>query len=137
MAKLGNFKRINKSDFDQEIQPTIDLLAGSINDGFDSAYAALSGRLTLGDNMQGTLFTVNITVNADGTVKAKTVVPLKSAVRVVGLSVLRAENQSNAAGYPNNAPFITYRQLSASVDILHVTGLPANTPFLLTVFAYN
>ena len=136
MSKLGSYKRINKNDYDDDVKPTIDKLSRTVNDSFDALYAALNGKLSLSDNVQGTFVSFSVTVDGSGVPKTQTLVPLTSANRVVGVTVIKADNTSNSANL-TGAPFITYRQSSQTIEILHVTGLVANNNYSLTIFAYN
>ena len=137
MAKLPSYKRIIKSDYEEEQRTLVDRLAGSINDGFDSVLFALNGRLSLTDNVQGTLGQFQVIVDASGVPKNKTFMGLEDATRVIGVNVLKLENRTNSSRFPTGSPFITFKQSSDSLEIQHITGLVADHNYLITIFAYN
>ena len=66
MAKLSGYRRIVKTDYPDEYKSLVDQLSVSINNGFDTLYNALNGKLNFYDNISSTIAEVRLTVDIDG-----------------------------------------------------------------------
>lgn len=133
--KLPSYRRINKGDYPTDAQSVIDRLAPGVNNGFDVLFDALNNKLTLSDNIAGSLVTVDVTVDATGAPKTRTFFKYSSTNSPIGVLVLRAQNLTNSSVYPTQAPFISFTVDNNVVNIVNVTGLQANNVYRLTLFA--
>lgn len=138
MAKLPSFRRLFKQDYDQEYQGLVDQLSNSLNYGVEVLYNALNNNLTFEDNFKGNVNTVSVTLNSDGTPKARTTYSLGNTFQATGTLVLNASNQTNSTVYPDGGIFVSFQQVGSSeVQINHVTGLPADNTFELTIITFG
>ncbi len=135
--KLPNFKRLFKADFKTEYQELIEKLAFSINDGFSSVYEALNKKISLQDNIQCTVKDLEVTVDSNGVPKNTTSMTIETTGRVLGTTVLKAENQVNSSVYPSGAVFINFTQSDKTIIITHITGLQADNKYLIKVVAFG
>ena len=118
-----SFRRINKTDFKQELQETIEKLAVTINNGFEVIYEALRGKLSLKDNILCTIKTINVEVLATGVPKGTTVASYDFEGRVEGVLVLSVNNLTNSNVYPSGGVFVSYTPGSKNISINNITGL--------------
>jgi hypothetical protein len=136
--KLPNFKRILSTDFQDEYKGLVNKLAVSINDGLESVYNALNKRLTLKDNIQCTVKSVQISVNSNGIPSTTTTFQVDVPnTKVEGCMVISAINQTNPGTYPTAGVFVSFTQLENNIRIDHVTGLQANASYSLKIVAFN
>lgn len=136
--KLPSFRRIITTDFEQEYQKLVESIGSTINDSFNIIYSALNKRLTLNDNIMCTVKEINVTVDSSGNPTAASTFSLDvQNTQIIGISVLRAENLTNSAVFPTNAPFISYAQTGNVIRINNITGLQANNLYRIKLVAYN
>lgn len=132
--KLPTYKRIYTTDYEKEQQPLVDAISFPINSGFESLYDLSNNKISFVDNIASTVSNIQITVDAQGIPIKSTVYPLKLSTSVLGTFVVSAVNSSTISTiYPTSAPFITGVKNQNNFIIQHITGLPANVPFNLTV----
>jgi hypothetical protein len=137
--RLPTYRRIREEDFKDDQKDLIADLAVPINAGIETMYSALSNRLTPWDNFQCVYKTLEVVVNSSGLPLSPTTfqVNVDGASKIIGITVLKAENLSSTSVFPNAQPFITWDQsIQSVVNVKHVAGLPANNKFLLTFIAY-
>lgn len=137
MAKLKSYKRIITSDYEKKDQALIETLGLSVNDGFNSLFFAMNGRLTFGDNIAATVKDVDITVDANGIPINRTTIALNTTDPVIMCLVGNVVNQTNTAAYPTGAPFVSFTQLDTGLLINHITGLQANNRYTIRIIAIN
>lgn len=141
--QLPSFKRLYESDFEEEDQELIKLLASSYNVDMENLYLALSKRVSLNDNIQCTIKTVTTAVDSNGipvdavSFQVDREGGTQAVTKIIGCQVLAAVNATNATNYPTGTPFISFSQNERIVTIEHIAGLPANDVFDLTVVAFN
>jgi len=141
--KLPNFKRLYESDFPEEDQELIQILASSLNVDLENIYLALSKRLSLLDNIQCTVKTITTAVNAGGIPLDATSFKInkeggtQAVTKIIGCTVYAAKNTTNNQVFPTATPFISFSQNEDTITIDHIAGLPENNIFQLTVVAFN
>lgn len=135
--KIPLFKRIYKSDYEKDQQDLIEKLSFSINVGMENFQGVLNNRTSLQDNIQCTLKSFNVTVDANGKPTNTSAFTLTSLGTLSGIVVLSAVNQTNSTVYPTSAPFISFNVNSNLVSITNIAGLPAGNNFLITVVAFT
>lgn len=134
--RIGNFRRIFKTDFDAKDQSLVDKLSGSINTAFESLFNAFNNNISLADNIACTIKKIEVEVDASGIPTTTISFKLRSSTLITGIDVKRARNLDNSRVYVDGAPFVTYTQENDSITILHITGLPAGYTFELTLVAW-
>ena len=136
--KLSTFKRLDKSNFDDQYQDLIDQLGLSLNNDIQSLFDALGGKLSLADNFLCTIKDVPIVVDADGIPKNAAQFQIdKTNMRILGCQVVNAVNRTNSNTYPTGAPFVNFTANGQLVTIDHVTGLQPNQNYTLTIIAFG
>jgi len=136
--KLSTFKRLDKSNFEEQYKDLIDKLSFVLNNDIETLYDALSGKLSFGDNFLCTIKDVPIVVDSNGIPKNIAQFQIdKKNMRILGCQVVNARNTTNSASYPIGAPFISYTAGTQLVTIDHVTGLQPNQNYTLTIIAYG
>lgn len=135
--KLPSFRRIISTDYPKEFKQLVDLMAVSLNNGIEVLYQALNNQLTLRDNIKCTIKDVTLTVDSSGNPINTTTILLNANTKVEGSQVLLALNQVNSSVYVTSGPFITGSQNGTSFIINNITGLQANTEYLIRVLVYQ
>lgn len=136
--RLQNFKRLIKTDFDQEQQSLVEQLGESLNPGIEIVYQALNKRLTIGDNLQASERDVDIRVGANGVPTSSTFTTVDfTPAQVRTVWVGRAENLTNSAIYPTSAPFISFNNTPTGIQITNVTGLAAGYTWRLRILLFG
>lgn len=135
MAKISEFKRLIKEDFNKDDQDLIDKLAFTVNPALETIAQALNKNLTFEDNINSQIKDIEVTVNGDGRPLVNT--SYKSVLRgqTRSIIVMRAENLTSSSTYPDGAPFISFIDNAGQVTIQHVTGLQANNKYRLRILA--
>ena len=141
--RLPSFKRLYEQDFKEEDKALVRKLGDTLNTDLENVYLALSGRISLNDNIQCTIKVLQITVNSLGKPENITGYQLnrqggtQAVSRVIGCQIIKAVNLTNPTVYPNGTPFMTFTQNEDFITIEHIAGLPQNNLFELTIVAYN
>lgn len=141
--KLPSFKRLYEQDFDKDDRDLVKRLGDTLNTDLENVYLALSNRISLVDNVQCTVKTIQISVNAEGKPQNITGFQLnrqggtQAVSSVIGCQVIKAINLTNPTVYPTSCPFITFSQNETILTIEHIAGLPQNNLFELVIVAYN
>jgi hypothetical protein len=133
--QLNNLQRIIAEDFQQDDQALINTLAPNLNEFMAQTIQVVNGQLGF-DNVVWQLVKIDVTVDASGK-------PLKSiqfnskTVNPTGMQVISARNITKSNIYPTSQPFISFNpQGDGLVNIVNITGLPANNKFTLTFIVY-
>ncbi len=138
MAKLSSYRRIVKNDYQDEFKPLIDQLSVSINNGFDTLYNALNGKLNFYDNISSTIAEVKISVDAGGFPLQKTQFKLSgNNTNVEGILVLNAIGYNNSSLYPTSGLAVSYSSASGLVTIDNIKGLEPNKVYLVKFLVIN
>jgi hypothetical protein len=139
LAILPGYKRIRTEDFDKTLQGLISKLAFPINSAFDSLFGALNNALTFKDNFLATQLSFTVTVDVNGNPTTNPTLPLSSAQaaqKVSGLFVINATNTNNIL--PIGGIFVNFTSATGNkITINNVKGLPANTPFTITMIVLS
>lgn len=133
--KIPGYRGINKTDYKPDDQPLVEQLSDVINSSFRIVYEALGGKLDITNNFKGVVKVLEVELNSSGEPKIPTAFKASSTDRIVGCTVLKAENLTDSNTYPTAAPFISYSQSNDIITINHIAGLPANNVFRLTIKA--
>jgi hypothetical protein len=133
---MPTLKRLYTNDFPPEFQQLIEQLSYYINTNEDTLFQALTNNVSLNDNVYGQV--VNLTVQVDATGKPISTTSFKSTVAtsILGMVVLNAVAASPNI-YPTSGIFCSFTQSGTTITINHITGLPANTSFTLTLATFG
>lgn len=138
MAKLASFRRIIKTDFAQEYQPLVEQLAVSVNNGFDTVFNALNGKLNFADNILSTIAEFKVTVSAEGIPQQTTQFKLdKNQSNLIGLLVLNVTGAEDPNLRAVSGLAISYTPNSGIVTINNIKGLEALKPYNVKVLALS
>jgi hypothetical protein len=131
--KLPALRRLVKEDFQQKDKELVGKIAQVLNPATENLSLALNNNLTFSDNISCAVVTVPITVDANGIPVNPTSFPVSLSAQANHIFVTRAVNATNATTYVTAAPFVDWVESSGSIVVNHVTGLPANNTFNLTM----
>lgn len=130
MAKVQT-KKINVNDFSIEARADISKLARSLNPFFDDVERALRKGLTVDDNLPFQYLAFTAEVDGSGTPKQKINLGF-NLTNLKGCVIINAKANNNTS-YPTAAPFASYTTVGSVLSITNIAGLPANTPFAITI----
>ena len=134
MALLSSFRRILKTDFKEEYQPLIDQLAVSVNNGFDTLYDALNGKLSFKDNILSTIAEFNVSVDANEDPRQQTQIKLKDGQQnIEGVIVLSVQGVSDSSLLPTGGLAISFSKNNLVANINNIKGLEANKNYRIKV----
>lgn len=85
------------------------------------------------DNLSRETIIVTVENSTGGTLKMSVQIKLSLKNRIIGLNVVRAENLTNSAVYPTNAPFLSWGVSTNIMTILNITGIQDNNKYRLTL----
>jgi len=136
--RLGDFKRLEKQNFEPEFQELIEVLAYTVNNDVEVLYNVLKRKVSLKDNIFCMVKDIAIVVDSLGIPEILTQFRLEDPnMKILGCQVLKVINQDNTLTYPTSAPFISFTQNSGVITINHITGLHADTNYLVTIVGWG
>lgn len=130
--KLNNIKRIRTEDFPQEYRLLINKLSFALNPSLEQLSTIFNKSIDF-DNLNREALTVTVELDVNGEPKTLSQIKTVLKTRIKGFNVIRAENLENDNTYPTSAPFVTFVQSGELVTINHITGIPANKRYRLTL----
>lgn len=133
---IERFKRIFKGDYPKDDQALVEKLAGSINSGFETLYNAMTRNISLSDNIACTVKKLTTKVTSTGIPTSTLSFKIDTVGQIKGISVIRAVNLTTSTTYVSSHPFLTFDQNNTTVTVTHITGLPVDNTFELTVIAW-
>jgi hypothetical protein len=138
MAKLSGYRRIVKNDYPDEYKSLVEQLSVSINNGFDTLYNAINGKLNFYDNISSTIAEIRLAVDSDGFPLQKTQFKISGNQSTVeGILVLSASGYNNPDLYPSSGIAVSYSAGSGLVTIDNVKGLQPNKVYVLKLLAIS
>lgn len=138
MAKLSGYRRIVKNDYPDEYKSLVEQLSVSINNGFDTLYNAINGKLNFYDNISSTIAEIRIAVDSDGFPLQKTQFKISGNQSTVeGILVLSASGYNNPDLYPSSGIAVSYSAGSGLVTIDNIKGLQPNKVYVLKLLAIS
>lgn len=133
MAQIPQKKFLDISEISEENRPDFEKLAIIYNRFNEETVEALTGQLDF-NNINQSLRTITVRVDANGTpITGDTFQNTLSAKTVQGIVCIRAQNIASPNEYATTTPLVSYTQASNIVTIRNITGLSANTEYLLTL----
>lgn len=138
MAKLAGYRRLIKTDFAEEYQPLIEQLGVSINNGFDTIFNALNGKLSFVDNIASTVTEFKVSVKADGTPQQETQFKLQgSQTNLIGLLVLNVSGADDPNLRALSGLAISYTPNNGIVTVNNIKGLEPGKAYKIKVLALS
>lgn len=135
--KIQAYRRIYKTDYEQQYQKLIDTLSVSLNAAFDSLFGALNNGISLNDNIACTVKDISVQVDSSGKPLQTTTFAITTTTGAIsGIQVIKATNTDSSSVYPISQPFITYTQNNTIITIVNISGLQASAHYTLRVVAY-
>lgn len=135
MAKLPGFKRLMEDDYSTDFKGLVKTLGLTINGAFDSLFQVLNGKLTLADNLDSTVKSLDIEVDANGKPKTRTSFKLNGIGKIEGVLILRVDNLDNATTYPSGGVTVSFTETATEIIINNVTGLVPNNLYRIRFVA--
>lgn len=135
--RIPSFKRLYKEDFEKDDQALVDNLSVPLNIGIETLYTLANRNINFRDNIACTVSTIQVTVDASGFPLKTTTYPLTLPTSVDGTQIISAISLTNIRVYTTSTPFITGSKNQNNFIIQHISGLPANVPFNLTIITYQ
>jgi len=130
--KLNDIKRLTTDDFPRDQAQLISKLAFALNPFLEQIGTMFNKNIDF-DNLNQEVINVTIELDASGVPKTLTDIKSNLRTKVRGLHCIRATNLENDGTFPSGAPFVSYTVLGDLIRILHVTGIPANKRYTLTL----
>lgn len=138
MAKLSSYRRIVKNDYQDEYKPLVDQLSVSINNGFDTLFNALNGKLNFYDNIASTIAEIRISVDSNGFPLQRTQFKLSgNQTNVEGILVLKISGYNNPTLYPTSGLALSYTFDNGLVTITNIKGLETNKIYSIKLLTIN
>jgi hypothetical protein len=138
MAKLSSYRRIVKNDYPDEYKSLIDQLSVSINNGFDTLFNALNGKLNFYDNIASTIAEFRVTVDADGYPIQKTQFKLSNgSTNIEGVLVIQVAGYNDPNLLPSSGVIVSYSSASGLVTVTNIKGLQPNKNYLVKVLVIS
>lgn len=133
---LGSYRRINKTDYEEQYQKLIEQLAVSVNNGFDTLFDALNGKLDFKNNISSTITEFTVSVDSNGKPQQKTQFKLSGKQQnVEGLIVLNTEGTTDPDLLPTSGISISYTKNNNFIIINNIKGLEAEKSYRIKVLA--
>lgn len=130
--KLNDIKRIRTEDFPKDDYALINKLSFALNPFLEQISTIFNKNVDF-DNLNREIIKVVVELNSSGVPKTQIQIKSTLKTKIRGFNVIRAENLENDGTFPTGAPFVTFNQTSELITIFHVTGLPADKRYNLTL----
>lgn len=126
---LPDVRRLNREDF-PDAPGWLDPMLNTINSFMDSVYNIFNRNVSLSDNLNFQLLTLNVETDVNGDIQP---IKVKTSVRgrVNGLIVIRAISDSGNS----QAPFVDYIQSDNIITISKIAGLNISTKYKIIMLA--
>lgn len=129
MGNPPSIRRIKKEDFPPDNQQLIDKLGYILNPFMDEVINLFKKNIDY-TNLKQSLFTTSIKTDSTGKVIGNPSV--KTSFNPQGLLCINVINNKNPSEIFTSAPFITFSITGTGIiEILHVSGLSANSDYLI------
>lgn len=129
MAKTQRPKRISTQDVSStEAKEAVRAVADATNTFMEEQYIAISGNLTIADNLNMEYKTVTLSTDSTGAITRSLKFKVSISTRVSGLQVVRT-----LKGIPTSQPFCIFSDTSGLVTVSSIIGLAADTDYQLVI----
>ena len=139
--KLQTFKRLVIDDFPTDSRTLINKLALYFNPDIEPLYNALQNGLNFKDNVDCTVKSLTVTVDAKGKPVGTAVIQLNiinnTIPKATGAIVTEAVDTSNSSTYPSSGVFISFTQSQGVITITNITGLKAGDTWSLNITVFH
>ena len=131
--RVSFLRRLVKEDFPQQYKDIIGKISMILNPALEQISLAMHNNITWTDNFAASIINIAVTVDANGIPTSDTSFLSKLPSQTQHIFVTRALNTTNPNTYVTGAPFVDWVDNNGTVVVNHVTGLPANSTFTLTM----
>lgn len=131
MAKINIPSKIRAENFKEEDRAVASGIGAIYNQFVDQLYFLLNGNLD-DDNMKAQTVSVSVVIDSAGKVANSPTVGFNLG-RIQGTMCIKAQCTSNPALFPTSTPFVSYSLDGNSFVITNISGLQANTQWVLTL----
>lgn len=129
MSTPPQLRRIAKEDYSAEDRDMIEKLSYVLNTFMEQTNNVLNRGIDFA-NLNQEIKDVTLTVDVNGIPTMTTQLKSTLKTRTAGIICI---NASNNTVFPTNGIFLTFSENNKIIRINHVTGLPADTQFKLTL----
>ena len=133
---ISKFKRILRTDYADQFKDLVDKLGFSLNNTIESIVSALNKGISLQDNIQCTVKTLQVTVDSTGKPTTSTSFTMSISQKPIGVVCLNAQNTTNSSSYSTSGITVYWTLQNSSIVINNITGLLANNTYQLTLVAF-
>jgi|CXWL01.1.fsa_nt_gi hypothetical protein len=131
MARVPDYKRIRKEDFDADMQPTIEKLGYIIN-AFSEQVINLLNKNVDFQNLNQEVVNVDIMKDGSGALINPPSIKTSLNSKVQGILCIKADNMTSVGTYPTSQPFVSYNLINNNlISILNVSGLQNSSTYRL------
>lgn len=134
---IEKFKRILRTDYEQEFQNMIDRLSGSLNNTIENILQAFNKSISLNENIQCTVKIITLVVDASGNPTNPLTFLMDIPNKPTGVICINSINLTNSTSYSSNGITINYNINGRTVIINNITGLVPNNTYQLTIVAFG
>lgn len=128
MAKLPQISRLSREDY-RGAPPWFEKLLIVLNMFINSVYQALSGNLTMGDNIRAAVQTISITASTTSTATT-TSIPLP-VWKPMGVFIIQCLDSTSEPLYA--APGVSWKIGQGKIDITAFHGLTSGHKYTITM----
>ncbi|GAG62776.1 unnamed protein product [marine sediment metagenome] len=129
MAKTQRPKRLSTQDVSsKEAKEAVRAVANSVNNFMEEHYIAISGNLTIADNLNMEYKTIKLTTDGSGDLVRSVKFKSNLKTKVVGMVVVRT-----FISEPTTLPFCIFSENSGQVSITKIIGLAADSEYQLVI----
>ncbi len=132
--KLSNWRTLDKSDYDLKYSDLLEKLSTPLNSSMNEIYDALDNNLDFTNNINATLTSFSVSVDANGYPKSKVRFKLKdSQTSFSGIAVLDVVGASDTAKLPSGGVFVKGNLNEGGVNVTLVKGIDKDNTYNITV----
>lgn len=136
--KLSSYRRIYDQDYQGPSQQLVSQLATPLNASFQELYDGFNNNITFSDNINCTLISFNVSVDATGKPLNTTQFKLANyQTNVSGLWVINTVNNQSPTVYAPGAVQCYFVKSNNNVIINNIKGLTPSLNYTVTVIAIS
>lgn len=131
MPRIDNTNRLNAEDFPEEYREMVERLAIPYNFFVEQVTNVINGSLDF-ENLDRNLIQIELDMGENGNPVSTAKFSAERGVQ--GTNIIRVDNLTNTANYPNTAPFLSFTTNGSGLyTINNITGLEAGNRYRLVI----
>lgn len=130
MSRPPGMQRINKEDYPEDIRPSMERLAGSLNQFMEETIELFTKNIDF-VNLNRQLVSIDLQIDSTGLLVNPPSIKIGVKGRVEGINCIKADNLLNPTIYPTSCPFVNYTITNGFIKIVSVTGLQNDSQYRL------